>query len=104
MLRHQANIGQRHHVAVGGLRIELRFDGFEAEADPMPDPFTYMRFVNREILPQPVQHPQVCDRVDVAGNDLRQAAHMRPSQGVGREERRFGECLFEVLADSQRLA
>lgn len=42
--------------------------------------------------------------MDVAGDALRQAAHACPSQGVGRQKRRFGKGLFEILADGQRLA
>ena len=49
------------------------------------------------------EHPQIVERVDVAGNRQRHRPHMGAVGGVGRHQRRLGKALVEIDHDRQAL-
>jgi hypothetical protein len=61
------------------------------------------RFVLTERPVQIAQHPQIVDRMDVAGYDRGQCPHPGPVLRIARQQRRRGICLVEILDDRQRL-
>ena len=56
------------------------------------------------VLSQILQHPQIVQRMDVAGDGIGDLAHARAAERVRRQQRRFGHDLVEIFDDRQRLA
>ncbi|MNN51242.1 hypothetical protein D3C81_1658690 [compost metagenome] len=50
-----------------------------------------------------LQHPQVVQRMHIAGDMHGQGSHLGPQGGVGGQQGRHGEDLFEVFEDGQGL-
>ena len=106
-LRHQHAVGQRRRVAVAEARRLRRASCRSTASRPVSTQWRYQRFLSSSDtfsrLHQVAQHAQVVQRVDLAGDVQRQRAHARAAQRVGRQQRRLGMGLVEVLDDRQRL-
>src|SRR5471030_1463329 len=104
----EADIGDSGRVAVAeiaGLLMvgDQRLEGAEALDDPVVVPALDRLLVLAELLAEIAQHPQIVDRVDVAGDDLRQSADAGAVAGMARQQRRLAVRLVEILDDRQRL-
>ena len=107
-LRHQADVRERDGrtervQAVGGVALDPCLQRGEALADPVPVPARDRLLVLAERPLQVGEHPQVVERMDVAGDGERHRAHGRAILCTARQQRRLGMSLLEVLADRQRL-
>ena len=96
------------HVAVAegaGRRMVLqqRFERSEAFDDPVPHPYVALGLRHAPVALEVLQHAQVVERVDVAGDQLRQRAHALAIARGSRQQRRIGPHFVEVFEDRQRL-
>src|SRR5207248_279570 len=78
-------------------------EGAEALVDPVVVPRVDGRLVEVKLFLEPEEHAQVVEWMDVARDELRDAANSCPLQGRRRQERRAGMGLVEVLEDGHRL-
>src|SRR4051812_32944042 len=69
----------------------------------MPAPGEALRFAQIELALQELADARHDERMRVAGDDLREAAHARPAARIGRQERRLREALLEVFENGKRL-
>ena len=81
-LRHEADVGERRRVAVAEaarrrFAREPRFERLEADVDPVLVPAVLLLFGDAERAGQVMQHAQVVERMDVAGDRERDRAHAR---------------------------
>src|SRR5688572_16823754 len=76
----------------------------ETLGDPVPDPFRDGPVALPQRPAQVIQHAQVLQRMDVAGDAERHAAHHGATDEVLRQDRRIGVRLFEIFDDRERLA
>jgi hypothetical protein len=90
--------------AIGAQRLHLLLQRAETPRDPVRVPGVDLRLVVPERRAQVVQHPQVVQRVDVAGDGERESAHLRALRGRARQQRRRRVRFLEVLDDGERLA
>src|SRR5882672_11468686 len=98
-LRGQADIGDRHRVAVAessGLFLlrQVRFQGFQRLLRPVCEPLVARRLVLEHLLLQVAPDPRDHQGMAVADDDLREAAHARPPAGVLGQQRRIRMGLF----------
>ena len=95
-LRDQAAVGDRRRVAVAegaGRRMVLqqRFERGEAFGDPVPHPDVALGLRHAPVALEILQHAQVVERMDVAGDQLRQRAHaLAVARGRRQQRRRSG--------------
>ena len=75
----------------------------EAERDPMVEPGLDIRLLMAELPAEELQHAQIVDRVDVAGDRLRERADPRAPSRIARQQRRRGMGLIEIFDDGERL-
>ncbi len=107
-LRDEADVGERGSVAVavaprGGFARELRLQRREADLAPVPVPRVAGGLVDAERAGQVLQHAQVVERVDVAGDGERDGAHARALRRGPRQQARLGMRLLQPLDDRERL-
>src|SRR5438067_1634416 len=107
-LRHDAQIGERDVAPVHVPPVPARaphalLQRAEAHPDPLAHPGIHRVLVRLEGGAQVIEHPQVAERVDVAGDGERERAHLRPICGRARQERRVRMRLLEILDDGERL-
>ncbi len=76
----------------------------ESLADPVPHPFRDGRILLAERSAQVVEHAQILQRVDVAGDAVCHGPHDRAAGEIGRQQRRIGMGFLQVLDDRERLA
>ena len=104
-LRHEAEVGERHMRAERvGAGPHQRLERVEALRHPVAIPVVGRRLVVLERTLQVVQRHQIVQRMDVAGDDLRNGAHLRAldrdrpgSSGGSRID------LVEIFDDRERL-
>ncbi len=103
-LRHQADIGERHLRAAGiGSGRDHGFDRVEAFDHPMVVPGVDLGLFVLELTLDVLQRDEIVERMNVAGDHLRNGAHFGAFERVGRQERRLGMGLVEIFDDRQRL-
>ena len=61
-----------------GILREQRLERLKPCGDPMIVPFCDRRLVMAKLSHQIAQHPQIVDRVDVAGDDVGERPNPRP--------------------------
>ena len=104
-LGNQADVGERGLVAEGE-RVRLAGDqglqGVESTRDHVPGPGLrlFRRLASRL---QRLQDLEILKGVDVAGDGLGEGPHPGPCDRIGREKRRLGTDLIQILADRQGL-
>ncbi len=62
-----------------------------------------LRLLVLELTLEVLQRDEIVERVDIAGDHLRDGAHLGAFERVGRQQRRFGIDIVEILDDRQRL-
>ncbi len=107
-LRHDQHVGQRHlrteHEAAGTtLGLQPRLQLRQPLLDPVPVPAVLLLFGERQVAHQVAQHPQVVERMDLAGDRQCRRAHVGAQFRLMRQKRRLRPGLFQVLDDRQRL-
>src|SRR5215471_4895694 len=103
-LRHQADIGQRDLAAEGiGRRADHGFHRGEALENPVVIPGVDLGLVLTKLVLEVAQRSHIVERVDVAGDHLGERAHLRPLDGVARQQRRLGMDFVEIFDDRERL-
>ena len=88
---------------VAGSRGEAGLDRLEADVAPVAVPAVLLRRRHAQRAGQVVQHPQVVERVDLAGDRQRQRAHPRARGRRARQQRRRRMHLVQPLDDRERL-
>src|SRR5215467_6961931 len=101
-----ADIGHRDLLAVtissGLLRArEILFKRGQSELVPVLRPFDDACFIDLEFMREIFAHPRHDQRVGIAGDDLRKAAHTRAPAWITRQQRRIGMRLVEIFNDGQ---
>ena len=91
------------NVPVAALAGELRLDCLETHIAPVAAPAVLLRLGRAQRAGQVIQHTQVVERVDVAGDRERERAHAGATGGVRRQQRRLRGRLVEPLDDGERL-
>jgi hypothetical protein len=76
-----------------------RLEREEPLADPVVHPTRNCRVVRAVIAAQPVQYPQIVDRVDVRADEARHAAHDCSRCGRRRQQRRLRPAFIEIFDD-----
>eukprot|EP01137_Pigoraptor_chileana_P012682 Opistho-2@65302 len=105
-LRHQHAVRQTRRVAeaeLAGHAAQALLHDLQPALHPVPVPAVLVVLADAHLLGQVAQHAKVVDRVDLAGDVLRQAAHLRPADRAVGQQRRLGIQLVQVLDDGQRL-
>ena len=69
----------------------------------MAIPKVFGRLANTQLAAQVLQHPQVVQRVQVAGDMQRQGTHPGALRRITGQQRRHGEDFLEVFENRQRL-
>src|SRR5262245_6456895 len=78
-LRHQADVGERDLVAEGvGRRAEHGFQRLKAFENPVVIPGVDLGLVLTELVLEVAQRSHIVERMDVAGDHLRQCPHLCP--------------------------
>jgi len=108
-LRHQADIRQRRFVAEAELAApRLRDDHLlqrrEAEVDPVLRPAIHLLVGLVVFSLDVLQHAQILNRMDFAGDDQRHAAHQRLVGRIAGQQRRLRITFFEIFDDGERLS
>ncbi len=108
-LRQQAEVGQPGAVTVAeGAGVtavgQQRFHRRKALGNPVQRPLRACIGRQLQTAFQILHHPQIVDRVDVAGHQLGQCPHPRAAGGVGRQQRYLRKALVQVFKDRQRLS
>ncbi len=86
-----------------GMAGEPALDDLEPGLDPVPVPAVLVVVGDLELALQIAQHAQVVERMDLARDVERERAHAGAAERIGRQQRRLGEGLVEVLDDRERL-
>src|SRR5690606_38900048 len=107
-LRHEQNIRQSDVVTMaetagGGVARQHGLDGAQPDIDPVPVPGVLGVFIHAHDMLQVLEHAQVVERVNVAGNGLCDGTNARPPGCVGRQQRRLRMCLFQVFQNGHGL-
>jgi hypothetical protein len=89
-------------MAVAVLADHL-LDGRKAGLDPVAVPGVDRLLVLVHAVAEILQDPQVVERVDVAGHRLGDRPDAGARHGIGRQQRRIGVDLVEILDDGERL-
>jgi hypothetical protein len=84
------------------LRKQL-FERLKASGNPVVVPARNRGLVMAERVGKVAQHPQIIDRMDVAGDNLCERADPSPIGRVLSQQGRLGIGLVEILDDRQRL-
>src|SRR5690606_26907057 len=82
---------------------DQRLDGIEAERHPVPVPGGDGLLVAAERVAQVLEDAQVVERVDVAGDNVHDRAHVGAGERGRRQQRRLGMDLLQVYEDGRRL-
>jgi len=80
---------------------EERLQHPEALGDPVAVPGIDTLLVELVGAADVFQRAQVVERVDLAGDDLRKSAHIRPVEGIGGQQLRPGMHLVEIFEDRE---
>ena len=104
----EADVGERDRVAVAiapGLLLarEMRLERPQRLPAPVLAPLGAGRLVELVLMLEKFAHPRHHQRMGVAGDDLREAAHARPAARIGRQQRRLRMHLVEIFDDRERL-
>src|SRR5271166_5585805 len=103
-LRHETNVGERDLVAERiTLCADQRLDCVEAVDDPVAIPGIDLLLRLTELVLEIAQRPHIVERMDVAGDHLRNRAHLRTFHALARQQRRVGMHLIEIFDDGKRL-
>ena len=86
-----------------GARTDQRLERLEALYHPVTIPVVGLGLRVLERAFEIVQRHEIVQRMDVAGDDLREGAHLRALDRVGGEERGLGVDLVEIFDDRERL-
>src|SRR5262245_35639375 len=101
-LRRQADIGDRYRAAAAiGARTDQRFERLESLCDPMAIPRIDGALLLVHLAFEVAERPNVVERVDIAGDDLRKRARLGPRNRVPRKQRRAWMGLVEIFDDSE---
>ena len=103
-LRREVKVRPARRVAeaerpVGGTGGECCFQCHKRDADPMLVPSLHARLIHAEPRSQVLAHAVVVERVQVAGDELREGPRLRPPNGVGGKQRRPRMRLLKVFED-----
>jgi hypothetical protein len=100
----EADVGERHPGTEGiGAGPDQRLDGLEADDDPVLVPGLHGSLVGLEHVAEVVERADIVQRVDVAGDDLGDGAHLRAVDRIRRQQGRFPMDLVEILDDGEGL-
>src|SRR5262249_37926444 len=103
-LRYQADVGERNVCAKGvGSGREHRLERSEAFEDPVVVPGVDRRLLLTELVLEVAQRRKIVERMDVAGDELRGSAHLRPLDRVMWQERGLRMDLVDIFDDGERL-
>ncbi|MNH24321.1 hypothetical protein D3C79_842450 [compost metagenome] len=98
-LRQEVDIRQPRLIAKAeAVLADQLLDRRQPLADPVRDPLVDLSLVLAG-LAQQVEHADVVQRVNVATDDRRHAAHLGPRFGRVRQQRRLWINLFQVFDD-----
>ena len=75
----------------------------ETDLYPMPVPRLARILVEPELRFEILEHPQIIQRMHVAGDELAQGPYAGSRRGRRRQERRLRACLFQIFDDGHRL-
>src|SRR6187399_147562 len=107
-LRHEAAIRHRRRISVRKLAgkmiaLQMRVVRIQPANDPFAQPRGDAGLVDVELVLEIHRGAGVLQRLDVAGDDLRQHAHACTIHGIARDQAMVGESLIEIFDDGQRL-
>src|SRR5919198_6482489 len=106
-LRHQAAVGHGGRIAVaepsraGPRKIGLQLG--EPVGDPVPVPVVDLLLRLAERALQMLQHAQIVERMDLAGDEVGERAHARACDRLARQERWYRMPFLQPLDDGERL-
>ena len=103
-LRHQADVGHGHMRAtcVRGRR-DHRLDRGKTLQDPVVIPGVDLGLLVLELALEILQRDEVVERMDVAGDHLRDGANLGALQRIGRQQRGLGMDIVEIFDNGERL-
>src|SRR5690606_32256662 len=101
-LGNQQDVCHRYLISVtvaagGGIAGEHGFDTAQPDVDPVPIPRIFGGVISTQFMLQVLEHAQVIQRMDIAGDRLRNGSNPRPTCGVLWKQRRFRVRLFKVF-------
>ena len=116
-LRDQATVRQRGRIAPAKLRswqtigfalciqqVQLALKGLQAGACPVRVPAGLGLLRDSHLLHQMLEHAQIVERVNLAGDHLRQRPHMGTAQGIRWQQGMLGMGLIQLFDDGHGLS